>query len=147
MHVRNLLQYLIVIAPEVLQLPQMVQPTYLLDPVAREVEGGELGVLLQPADDLDAVVGEVELVQLLEAVEALYRYNAVALEAQEAVEEIRDTGWMKIVRILNRISNSLPKLWTARQVVDLGNFVLADVKLFEVLQPFQVLDSADPVVA
>ena len=48
---------------------------------------------------------------------------------------------------MNRISNSLPKLWTARQVVDLGNFVLADVKLFEVLQPFQVLDSADPVVA
>ena len=90
MHVRNFLQYLIVIAPEVLQLPQMVQPTYLLDPVAREVEGGELGVLLQPADDLDAVVGEVELVQLLEAVEALYRYYAVALEAQEAVEEIRD---------------------------------------------------------
>ena len=84
------ISYLIVIAPEVLELPQMVQPTYLLDPVAREVEGGELGVLLQPADDLDAVVGEVELVQLLEAVEALYRHYAVALEAQEAVEEIRD---------------------------------------------------------
>merc|ERR1719270_2290221 len=101
----------------------MVQTTYFFDSVAREVEGGELGVLLQPADDLDAVVGEVELVQLLEAVEALYRHNAVALEAQEA------------------------QLWTARQVVDLGNLVLADVKVFGVLQPLQVLDGADSVVA
>ena len=92
-------------------------------------------------------MGEVELVQLLEAVEALYRHYAVALEAQEAAEEIRDTGWMKIVRILNRNSNSLPQLWTARQVVDLGNLVLADIKLFEVLQPLQVLDGADSVVA
>ena len=78
------ISYLIVIAPEVLQLPQVVEAAYLLDPVAGEVEGGELGVLVQPADLLDAIVGEVELVELLEAVEALHLDDAVALETQEA---------------------------------------------------------------
>ena len=88
----------------------MVEAAYLLNPVAGEVEGGELGVLVQSADLLDAVVGEVELVELLEAVEALHLDDAVTLETQEAVED--DTGLITGLKtlicegILNFFTNS-----------------------------------------